>query len=176
MSQTRFMFLLVLELSDFLFFLFLNRHFETATHCTLQPKYLMFFNIFTNKKHHFVKRKTNVPKRFVFFSVVPLGLELGFFLWVEVGFFFLYFGMALFVGAGPPFLCRILLGRPFCTWGWPPFLGVGLPSPGWDGPSFLGLVSLAFLLWRDFGQGLACLLALGVRLPSPTWGSSSFFL
>ena len=42
-------------------------------------------------------------------------------------------------------------------------------------PSFLGLVSLTFLLGRDSGQGRACPLALGIRLPSPTWGSSSFF-
>ena len=70
----------VLEFSDFLCFLFLNRNFESATHCTPQPKYAMFFNTLTKKRHHFMKHKTKVPTRFVLLFLVPLGLELGFFL------------------------------------------------------------------------------------------------
>ena len=182
MSQTRFMFLLVLELSDFLFLLFLNRHFETATHCTLQPKYLMFFNIFTNKKHHFVKRKTNVPKRFVFFFRGAFGVGVGiFFFGWRLGFSFRIpewpssLGPALPSCAGSclAVLFALEVGLPF--WELTFLLRVGTVPRSWGWsrwPSFLGGI-LARVGPAFLHLGFGFRLLLGVRLLSSCEGCPS---
>ena len=196
MSQTRFMFF---WFWNFLIFLFLNRHFETATHCTLQPKYLMFFNIFTNKKHHFVKPKTNVPKRFVFFfSWCLWGWSWDFFFGWRLGFSFCIsewhssLGPALPSCAGSCLAVFFALGVGPPFWSWPSFSGlgrslvpgvglVGLPSwagfwPGSGLPSCTwGSASLSYLGFVFFHPVRAALLVRVLRLGIPSWAGCYLF-